>query len=99
MLNFPYFSLDVIFFTSPIEVPVITTNILFPIEYNNKSNTPKNKFPLCPTIASRTTNIGVEQGDEKTPANIPVKKAPIYPFLVFFVFKYVGFINVNISKV
>ncbi|GAE02302.1 hypothetical protein CBO05C_1992 [Clostridium botulinum B str. Osaka05] len=36
---------------------------------------------MLPTKANIAINIGVEQGEDKTPPNIPKKKAPSIPFL------------------
>ena len=58
-------------FKVPTDVPAITVKMLFPNEYNNNKNIPRNIFAVLATKASSTTKTGVEQGEEKIPSKIP----------------------------
>lgn len=67
--------------TKATEVPDIIIIKQCPTEYKSSIENPNNIFPLLPTKANIAINIGVEQGDDKTPPNIPKKKAPNIPLL------------------
>lgn len=66
----------------PTEEPAITIRTQCPIEYNNNMTIPKVTFPFVATKARIAASIGVAQGDERAPPNIPKKNAPINPFLL-----------------
>lgn len=76
-LSFPYLGFCVIFFIVPTDVPAITNNMLFPIQYSSNKNIPYRIFSLFDANASNATSTGVEHGDAKTPPSIPAMIAPI----------------------
>ena len=94
-----YFSLALIFWTNPTDVPATITKVLCPREYINISRMPQNRFPFPATIASRAINTGVEQGEEKTPPRTPAIKAPINPRFLLFDSRLAEGIKVNIPQV
>ena len=79
-----YFSLPLIFWTNPTEVPETMTSALCPMEYSSISRIPQSRFSSPAMIASRAIKTGVEQGEEKMPPRIPAINAPAKPrFLLF----------------
>lgn len=66
--------------TKPSEVPDKIITKQWPIEYKSNIKNPNNILPLLPTKASIAINIGVEQGEDKTPPNIPKKMHQVVPF-------------------
>ena len=71
-----YFSLLLIFWTKPMDVPATITSALCPMEYSSISRIPQSRFSSPAMIASRAIKTGVEQGEEKMPPRIPAINAP-----------------------